>query len=143
MNGHLNTPLEDRWETLADRFEKFLDRMEKSEEQQPPQAPDRSDKPVSISKTDPTHVKDLVDKLIANGDIYVYTKSTAKNNHVMAKDLYKSYKDYCEDNGFAPFGIRNFNKIVIGEYSPDPETMNTIYSGYTRFAFLIYNQELT
>lgn len=64
-----------------------------------------------------------------------------KVNLVKVSDLHQQYFKFCRENDLVPFGVRNFQKIVVDQYSPNPNTITTIYSGYNRFEFLEYPEE--
>lgn len=67
-----------------------------------------------------------------------YGGYSRKVNLVKVADLHQKYFKFCRVNNLVPLGVRNFQKIVIDQYSPNPQTITTIYSGYNRFEFLEY-----
>lgn len=84
-----------------------------------------------------TSVEQFMDNEISSGNIYIeHQKTSSKRTYTKTGDLHKEYFEFCRTNNLKPIGVRQFEKLVVGMYSPDPENISVIYSGYNRFEFL-------
>lgn len=122
INERLTNTL-DRLDTAIEMLEEYLKEKQKKEK-----------KP-----TEDSSVIQFIDRMLEDEFIILTDGEFSRKIDLMkVSELYQQYFKFCRANNFVPLGVRNFQKIIVNHYSPNPLSISVIFSGYNRFEFLEY-----
>ena len=93
--------------------------------------------PNRLMQSDQSDIQTFMDlRLEDPRGLDIKTEAENKSDYYTLIQLYDEYSEFCLSDGKKPLGKRKFSDAIVRMYSPDPENISTIYSGYTRFPFI-------
>lgn len=124
------TDIKERLTDTLDRLDSVIELMEEclKEKQEKEKNPAENNSVIQF-----------IDRMLEDESIILTDGEYSRKIDLMkVSELYQQYFKFCRANNFVPLGVRNFHKIVVNHYSPNPLSISVIFSGYNRFEFLEY-----